>query len=162
MAIVSLVETLVKGILAAEEKFFCNPEEFYGLETSVKHAAETFSAAFFGEVLDSMNAQICENSVRKQRYITQRTIISSVGDITFDCTYYRNREDKSYHYLLEELIHLDKHERLTEAAEEAVLTEVLKTSYESATKVLPSKQTITKGLYQNLSTYTSTSRMFQK
>lgn len=81
-----------------------------------------------------MNAQICENSVRKRRYITQRTdkrtIISSVGDITFDCTYYRNREDKSYHYLLEELIHLEKHERLTEAAEVTVLTEVLKTSYE--------------------------------
>lgn len=148
MAIVSLVETLVKGILAAEEKFFHNPEDFYGLETSVKHAAETFSAVFIGEVLNSMNTQICENSVRKCRYITQRTdkrtIVSSVGDITFDCTYYRNREDNSYHYLLEELIHLEKHERLTEVAQVAVLTEALKTSYESATKVLPSKQTITK------------------
>lgn len=95
MAIISLVETLVKGILVTEEKFFHNPEDFYGLETSVKHAAETFSAAFIGEVLNSMKAQICENPVRKRRYITQRSdkrnIISSVGDIIFDCTYYSNR-----------------------------------------------------------------------
>ena len=148
MAIVSLLETLVKGILDAEEKFFNNPKDFYGLETSVKHAAETFSAAFLGEVLSSMNGQIYDNTWRKGRYNAQRTdkrtIISTVGDVTFDCTYYRNRDDKSYHYLLEELINLDKHERLTEAAEVAVLTEALKTSYEEATRVLPSKQKISK------------------
>ena len=148
MAIVSLLETLVKGILEAEESFFNNPKDFYGLETSVKHAAETFSAAFLGEVLSSMNGQIYDNTWRKNRYTAQRTdkrtIISTVGDVTFDCTYYRNREDKSYHYLLEELINLDKHERLTEAAEVAVLTEALKTSYEEATNVLPSKQKISK------------------
>ena len=150
MAIVSLLDTLVKGIMEAEEKFFNNPKDFYGLETSVKHAAETFSAAFIGEVLSSMNRQIYDNTWRKSRYNTQRTdkrtIISTVGDITFDCTYYRNREDKSYHYLLEELINLDKHERLTEAAEVAILTEALKTSYEEATKVLPSKQKISKSV----------------
>ena len=148
MAIVSLLETLVKGILEAEEKFFNNPKDFYGLETSVKHAAETFSASFLGEVLSSMNGQIYDNTWRKSTYIAQRTdkrtIISTVGDVTFDCTYYRNRKDKSYHYLVEELINLDKHERLTEAAEVAVLTEALKTSYEEATKVLPSKQKISK------------------
>ena len=103
MAIVSLLEALVKGILEAEEKFFQDPKDFYGLETSVKHAAETFSAEFLSEVLSSMNQQIYKNMWRKERYSAQRTdkrtIISSVGDVTFDCTYYRRRKDKSYHYL---------------------------------------------------------------
>jgi len=148
MAIVSLFETLVQGIMDAEEKFFNNPKDFYGLETSVKHAAETFSAAFLGEVLSSMNGQIYDNAWRKNRYNVQRTdkrtIITTVGDVTFDCTYFQNREDRSYHYLLEELIDLQRNERLTEAAEVALLTEALKTSYEEATKVLPSKQKITK------------------
>lgn len=148
MAIVSLLETLVKGILEAEEKFFNNPQDFYSLETAVKHAAETFSADFLSTVLSSMNHQIYDNAWRKNRYNAQRTdertIITTVGDVTFDCTYFRNKEDNSYHYLLEELINLDKHERLTEAAEVAVLTEALKTSYEEATRVLPSKQKISK------------------
>ena len=120
MAIVSLLETLVKGILEAEEKFFNNPQDFYSLETAVKHAAETFSADFLSTVLSSMNHQIYDNAWRKNRYNAQRTdertIITTVGDVTFDCTYFRNKEDNSYHYLLEELINLDKHERLTEAA----------------------------------------------
>lgn len=148
MTIVSLLETLVQGILEAEENFFNNPQDFYSLETSVKHAAETFSADFLSTVLSSMNSQIYDNAWRKSRYNVQRTdkrtIISSVGDITFDCTYFRSKEDNSYHYLLEELINLDKHERLTEAAEAAVLTEALKTSYEEAARVLPSKQKISK------------------
>ena len=148
MAIVSLLETLVKGILEAEEKFFNNPQDFYSLETAVKHAAETFSADFLSTVLSSMNKQINDNVWRKSKYNKQRTdkrtIITTVGDVTFDCTYFRNKEDNSYHYLLEELINLDKHERLTEAAEVAVLTEALKTSYEEATRVLPSKQKISK------------------
>lgn len=148
MTIIPLLETLVKGILEAEEKFFNNPQDFYSLETSVKHAAETFSADFLSAVLSSMNSQIYDNTWRKSRYNAQRTdkrtIISSVGDITFDCTYFRSKKDNSYHYLLEELIHLDKHERLTEAAEAAVLTEALKTSYEEASRVLPSKQKISK------------------
>ena len=68
MEIVSLLEALVKGILEAEEKFFNNPKDFYGLETSVKHAAETFSAGFLGEVLSSMNGQIYDNAWRKSHY----------------------------------------------------------------------------------------------
>ena len=73
MAIVSLLESLVKGILEAEEKFLQDPKDFYGLETSVKHAAETFSSDFLSEVLSSMNQQIYENTWRKERYNAQRT-----------------------------------------------------------------------------------------
>lgn len=148
MAIVSLLETLVKGILEAEEKFFENPKDFYGLETTVKHAAETFSAGFLSEVLSSMNRQVYENIWRKERYTVQRTdtrtLVTSVGDVSFDCTYYRSRNDRKYHYLIEELMDLDKHERMSEAAEVVLLKEALRTSYAEAAEVLPSRQKITK------------------
>jgi len=148
MDIVALLEALVKGILEAEDKFLLNPRDFYSFETSVKHSAETFSTGFIGAVLDSLNDQIKNNGLRKDKYNIQRTdkrtIITSVGDVSFDCTYYKNRIDGSYHYLLEEVMHLDKHERMSEAAEVLLLIEALKTSYEEATKVLPSKQKITK------------------
>ncbi len=36
MDIVTLLETLVKGLNEAEEKSFENPKDFYSLETSVK------------------------------------------------------------------------------------------------------------------------------
>lgn len=148
MDIVALLETLVKGILEAEEHFFDNPKDFYSLETSVKSTTEAFSAAFLGNVLSSVDKQIYENTFRKDKYNAQRrakrTYITTVGDITFDCTYYQNKKDKSYHYLTEELVGISKNERMSEAAETAILTEALKTSYEEATKVIPSKQKLTK------------------
>lgn len=152
MAIVALLEQLVKGILDAEEKFFSNPKDFYSLETAVKSSAEAFSAGFLGEVLSSMDKQIFENSWRKGTYNAQRkrirSMISSVGDVTFDCTYYR-KTDGSYHYLLEEIIGLGKHERVSAAAEVMLLLEALKTSYAEAARSIPSKMGLTKTTVMN-------------
>ena len=154
MDIVSLLELLVNGLLEAEDKFLENPKDFYSLEKSVKSTTEAFSAKFIGEVLSSVNKQIYDCSWRQSKYNVQRnatrTIITSVGDVTFDCTYYKRlTEEGGYVSLLEEMIGLDKHERFSEEAEVLLLTEALKTSYQEATRVLPSKQRITKTTVMN-------------
>ena len=154
MDIVTLLELLVKGLNEAEEKFFENPKDFYALETSVKSTTEAFAASYLGMVLSSINEQIYKDVWRKGKYNVQRndkrTIISSVGDVTFDSTYYQSCKNKGeYHYLTEEILGITAHERFSEAAEVAMLTEALKTSYEEATKVIPSKSKITKTTVMN-------------
>lgn len=149
MNIVSLLELLVNGLIEAEEKFFDNSKDFYSLEKAVKSTTESFSAAFLGEVLTGVNKQIYSCSWRQVRYKVQRndtrTIITSVGDVTFDCTYYKRlTSEGGYVSLLEEMIGLDKHERFSEEAEVQMLAEALKTSYAEAARVIPSKQCITK------------------
>lgn len=153
MNIVTLLEGLVNGLIEAEDKFYQNPKDFYSLETSVKATTEAFSAAFLGNTLDSMNQKIYEDGWRKGKYIVQRTdkrtLISSVGDITFNSTYYRGVEDEKYHYLIEEILGIDAHERFTEEAEVVLLTEALKNSYAEAARKLPSRQNITKTTVMN-------------
>lgn len=154
MDIVSLLELLVNGLIEAEEKFFDNPKDFYSLEKAVRSTTESFSAAFLGEVLSGVNRQIYSCGWRQGRYKVQRndkrTIITSVGDVTFDCTYYKRlTPEGGYVSLLEELIGLDRHERFSEEAEVRMLTEALKTSYAEAAGVLPSKQRITKTTVMN-------------
>ena len=149
MDIVALLEVLVQEILAAEENFLKNPKDFYGLETAVKASAENFSAGFLGMVLSSMNERLCRDAWRKSKYNIcrhdRRTLITSVGDVVFDSTYFKQRQGAGeYHYLLEDMLGLDAHERFSEAAETAILTEALKSSYEEAAKVIPSKSEITK------------------
>lgn len=73
MNIVTLIEELVNGLIAAEDIFFQNPKDFYSLEKSVKSTTEAFSAAFLGNVLTSMNEKIYEDRWRKTRYTAQRT-----------------------------------------------------------------------------------------
>lgn len=154
MNIVSLLESLVNGLIEAEGKFLDNPKDFHSLEKAVKTTTESFSAGFLGEVLSSVNKQIYDCGWRQGKYKVQRndtrTIITSVGDVTFDSTYYKRLTDEGgYVSLLEEMIGLDKHERFSEEAEVMLLTEALKTSYQEATKVLPSKQRITKTTVMN-------------
>ena len=70
--------------------------------------------------------------------------------MTFGNTYYKSVENAGeYHYLTEEILGISGHERFSEAAETLMLTEALKTSYEEAAKVLPSKSKITKTTVMN-------------
>ncbi|WP_026514172.1 ISLre2 family transposase [Butyrivibrio sp. LB2008] len=153
MDIVTLFEQLASEIFEAEENFFTNPKDFYSLEKAVKSSTDSFAAAFIGSILTGVNEAIYKSGFRNGQYTAQhtrkRTLISAVGDIVFECTNYRKVSDKSYHYLLEEIIGIEKNEHFTEAAEVAILTEALKTSYQEATLAVPSKQRITKTTVMN-------------
>lgn len=152
MEIITLLQDLVKGLLEAEEKFLSNPKDFYALEKATKTTTDAMAAQFLSGVLSCIDKQIYDCRYREGKYTVQRTdtrnLVSSVGDLTFDCTYYRKAEG-GYVYLLEELLGLDKDERFTEEAEVILLTEALKTSYAEAARSLPSKSTITKTTVMN-------------
>ena len=154
MDIVSLLDTLLTSVFDAERRFFENPKEFSELEASVKSSTDAFAAGFLGAILSEMDQAIRDSSWRDGRYTIQRndtrTLVSSVGDISFNCTYYKSKSEKSkFTHLLEDLIGLEKNERFTELAEAVLLREALKTSYAEAAKVLPSKQEITKTTVMN-------------
>ena len=95
MDIVALLEDLVKGLLDAEDKFFENPKDFSSLERSIKSSTESFSAAFLGVVLSRMNLILSECGARKDRFniqrVDKRMLITSVGDVVFDCTYFKRK-----------------------------------------------------------------------
>lgn len=154
MDIVSLLDTLLTSVFDAEKNFFENPKAFSDLEASVKSSTEAFAAEFLGQILSEMDQAIRRCTWREGRYTIQRndtrTLISSVGDISFDCTYYKSKSEKNtFTHLLEDVIGLEKNERFTEVAEAVMLCEALKTSYAEAAKVLPSKQEITKTTVMN-------------
>ena len=126
MDIISLFDTLLKSIFDAERSFFENPKNFSELESSVKSSTEAFAANFLGAILSEMDQAICNTSWRNGRYTIHRnhtrTLISSVGDNFFDCTYYKSKTEKNtFTHLLEDLIGLEKNERFTEVAESLML-----------------------------------------
>ena len=119
MNIIALLETLVNGLLETEEIFFKNPKDFHTLETATKATTDAVAAMFMSNLLSSMDEMIYNCSYREGRYNVQRkdtrTLISSVGDITLDCTYYKRlSEEGGYVCLIEEMMGLEKHERFTE------------------------------------------------
>lgn len=155
MEIVSLLELLVNGLIEAERNFYANPRDLRSFEKATKATTDALACQFISTALSSMDEMIYNSAVRKELYNAQRTRvrtqISSVGDISFNCTVYRKKGAKTGGYvsLLPEIIGLDKHERFTEEAEVILLIEALKTSYAEASRALPSKQQITKTTVMN-------------
>ena len=96
MDIVALLDLLVKGLFEAEEKFFSNPRDLHSFEVATKTTTDTLAAQFISSVLSSMDEQIYNSSLRKELYnaqrTRQRTLISSVGDLKFDCTLYKKKD----------------------------------------------------------------------
>ena len=153
MNIVTLLEDLLNEITKAEEVFYTNLKDFCTLEQSVKDSAESFAAKYLSLVLNNLNDCIKNNSSRKELYSVQRndtrTLITSVGDITFNNTYYKSKKDNTYGYILEDLIGLSAHERFSECAESELIKSSIKNSYSEAIKTLPTESEITKTSVMN-------------
>lgn len=145
--IVSFFEELWDTFVELREIFYKDPTDFYSFETHVKATSEKFSARFIGSTLSEMNSQIESSPRRKARFNIldhdKRTLITLLGDVTFDQTVYTERDTGKTRYLLEEMLGLEKHERFSEAAEAAIIIEAQKSSYSEAAKAIPSKITKT-------------------
>lgn len=154
MNIIALIEDLVKELLEAEDNFFDNLKNFPEYEETVNLASQTFASRFLGSSLTAADEMIRKSSKRKSNYNIQRkdrrSLISTVGDIEFEHTLYKNREDGTYQYLLDEMLNLPRHERLTTMAEAKILNEAEVYSYQHAAESLRTKnETITKTTVEN-------------
>ena len=155
MDIVALFQDLVNGLIEAERIFYSNPTDLRSLERTTRATTDAVAAQFISGVLSCLDEQIKNSSIRKKNYIVQRTrqrcLVSSVGDVAFNCTVYRKKGSKNGGYvsLVSKMLSLDKNERFTEEAEVLMLTEALKTSYAEAARILPSKQRISKTTVMN-------------
>ena len=153
MDIITLINTLVSGLLNAEEKFLEHLDSFTTFEETVSSLSNQMAADFIGLALTNADQMIRDSGIRKGSYTVQRsrqrTLISIVGDITFTHTLYKDQTGK-IRCLLDELMHLPDRERFTAAAEAKLLNEAEVHSYQHAAESIKTNgQTITKTTVMN-------------
>jgi len=154
MNIIALIEELVKELLNAEDTFFADLGKFPEYEQVVYQASNKFASRFLGNSLTAADEMIRHSGLRKKDYNIQRlddrSLVSTVGDITFKHTLFKKKESGKYCYLLDELLKLPEHERLTSMAEAKILNEAEVYSYQHAAESLSTKnETITKTTVMN-------------
>lgn len=134
MDIVTLIERFVTGLLQAEEKFYDH------LEQTAAELSSRAAADFLAMVLTKADQFICDSGARKTKYNIQRhdsrTLVTTVGDVTFTHTMFMDRTDGSRHYLLDDMLKLPAHEKFSSCAEAKVLSEAEAHSYQHAAKSL--------------------------
>ena len=80
-----------------------------------------------------MNQLLKESGKRKSSWLiekdSQKQLITSLGTVYFTKTLFTNRDTGEMEYLLDRILGMEKHERMTEDAEARMLKEAVQTSY---------------------------------
>ncbi|MBR5419613.1 MAG: ISLre2 family transposase [Lachnospiraceae bacterium] len=136
MDIITLLADYVRGLLDAEDQFIQDLGQFPRLEQTVSDLSRKMAADFLSLVLSNADELLRSSGRRKARYNAQRrvtrTLISTVGDVTFDETVFRDRKTGEYRRLLGEMLRLPERERFTSLAEAKLLNEAEVHSYQRA------------------------------
>ena len=151
--IITLLSDYVTGLLKAQEDFIEHLDAFPELEQTVVELSNRMAAGFLGACLTTADALICKSGRSRKALTVQRhrtrTLVSSVGDITFTHTLYKD-SDGHIRCLLDEAIKLPDRERFTTVAEAKILSEAEVHSYQHAAESIHSgSQTITKVTVMN-------------
>ena len=154
MDIITLLDNYVRGLLEAEEVFLTDLGQFPKLEQTVSDLSRRMAADFLSLVLTNADEMIRSSGLRGRCYTAQRrvtrTLISTLGDVSFQETVFRERKTGKYRRLLGELLRLPDRERFTTLAEAKLLKEAEVHSYQHAADALSSKkQKITKVTVMN-------------
>ena len=85
------------------------------------------------ESLEEMNTMLRKSQKRLQHWVVEshdtKQLITSLGTVTFEKNLFTNKETGESEYLLDRIIGLEKHERITEDAQVRMLKEAVQTSY---------------------------------
>ena len=91
------------------------------LESKIKDVGDTFTLRLYESFLNYLDENFKKNKQRKEEYYIkqtrQRTLITSISEITVNSTSYVNKITKKYYVPLRDFLNLEPYQRLTNEAE---------------------------------------------
>lgn len=139
-----------------EDEFFKNPRHIAEYVRNITEELHKIGLLMLKESLESMNQLLKESGKRKSSWVVEKDsrkqLVTSLGTVHFTKTLFTNKESGEMEYLLDRILGLEKHERMTEDAEAQMLKEAVQTSYrrggeESSLEGSVSKQTVKNKLH---------------
>ena len=162
MNIISLFESFVNHL----NKICKNNSFLHELEHNISNSTNTLNLDVLRNILESLDLEYKNSKERKEKYYIQqtreRTLITSLGLITFNKTYYKSKTKINgkyqYYSYLDDYLGIDKWAKMTLAAEVKLINNALENGYSwSSNNSIPNyivtRQTISskiKGINYNL------------
>ena len=155
MNIIPLINTFLNNI--NEFLSISNPT-FYELENNIEQSSINFNLNFIKCLLENVDLEYKNSKERKKIYYVHqtfpRTLITSLGLLTFNKTYYRSKTKNNnnkfdYYCYLDDFLDIAKWSKMTERAEVKLINNALDNGYSwSGNNTIPnyivSRQTISK------------------
>jgi hypothetical protein len=155
----SILEFQKNGIPALEKvilRFFEDPTKIAEFVGDVQNNVLQFALNIIAEQFEAIDEKLRNSGRRKKNWEIvkrdEKTLTTSIGDLTFEKTLFRNKKTGEYRYLTDEILGLEKHERMTEDAEAKMYKEAAESSYRKAGEEMSilsgmSKQTVMNKLH---------------
>lgn len=128
--------------------FSKNPEDMSEFITGIKEVVISLGLAIIKETFESYDEFLRKSGKRKQKWsIVKRdtkNLITSLGNVQYEKTLFINKETKERSYLLDQILGIESHARLSEDAEALLLEEAVETSYEKAGKNISLREEVSK------------------
>lgn len=106
------------------------------------------------EWLEEMDQKLQDSPVRRKKWVIEahheKTLLTSLGDVTFQKTLFQNKETKEYSYLLDRILGLKPKQRLTEDAIAKILEETVQTSYQRGAESVSETAKISRQTVKNI------------
>ena len=116
-----------------EDSFMREPQKFAEYVLGLTEELHNLGLRMIQESLEEMNTMLRNSQKRLQHWIVEshdtKQLITTLGTVTFEKTLFTNRETGQSEYLLDRIVNLEKHERISEDALARMLKEAVQTSY---------------------------------
>jgi hypothetical protein len=132
----SIQHFIEKGIVElskAADIFYKSPENLDEFIDAVIKPLLEFGIEYVSEVLQDSDECIRNSMLRKECWNINRRektqLLTRLGNIIYERTLFQNKKTGEYRYLLDDLMGLEPHARMTAGAEAALIEEAIDTSY---------------------------------
>ena len=116
-----------------EDEFIKNPSDIASYVIKLTEELHKTGIRMIEESLGYLDQLLNESTYRKFDWVVDRheskQLITSLGTVSYKKTLFKRKADGKRSYLLDALMGIDSHERMTEDAEARILTEAVQTSY---------------------------------
>jgi len=148
-------EDFIKNIIELQDKFFMDPKQLPAYVYGVSDELQKLGLLMIKESLESIDKALCKSGRRKDMYYIERhdnkQLVTSLGKVDFSKTLFTDKEtQQEMQYLIDDIIGLSKHQRLTDDAVAKVLEEATDTSYRRGGASLVGEGSISKAAVKKL------------
>ncbi len=139
--IIQLIAEKVKGTIEESViKVLEGDAKLDNIVDSVGEMVNNIGLDTLGAIIDELNDIVKKSPERSGIYHihkrkVSRTLVTRFGELEFDRAYYKNIRDKNYVYILDEILGIEKYERVEGNLKGQILDQAVDVSYEKAAEL---------------------------
>lgn len=127
-------EVGVKSLSKVLEKFAKEPKKQAEFVYGITESVVQLGLDLIAETFESMDDELRKSKFRTQKWVISRrdetSLITSLGTVKYHKTLFKNKESGTCEYLLDKIMEIESHTRMTEDAQAQMLEEAVDSSYQ--------------------------------